>query len=344
MEWRTSTPTTTAPQHRHAELVEQIDRARFDYFVQRLADPVRRRLRPADARAAGDRGGQPRPADAGLADPDGRRHLLHRVHRGRPPRADDEPGQRLLRRGAGGLGRPGGAGPRHRRRALPVRDQGRRRRDQPPLREGPADPGADPRQRHHRRGRHPQHPHPRQRPRAAHRQGRAGPARGARRGVLPGRGLRRSQRRAGRGRQGAVRQPAQRRRRVVAAEGPAGHREPAADDGRARRRRPRGLHRGPAVRGLRRAARARPAGQRPVPGRRRPGRRAGLHRLLRRAPARRRARDRRRGGQGRRGVGAAPARARPHGHPAGRSRSSTRPRRSRRRCSTSGSTSGAPAG
>ena len=37
-----------------------------------------------------------------------------------------------------------------------------------------------------------------------------------------------AQRRAGRGGQGAVRQPAQRRRRLAAAEGPAGHRDPAA--------------------------------------------------------------------------------------------------------------------
>ena len=34
----------------------------------------------------------------------------------RPPRADDEPGQRLRRHGAGGVGRPGGPGSRAARR------------------------------------------------------------------------------------------------------------------------------------------------------------------------------------------------------------------------------------
>ncbi len=55
---------------------------------------------------------------------------------------------------------------------------------------------------------------------------RARPARGARRGLLPGRRVRRPQRVPGRAGQGAVRQPAQRRRRQPAAEGPADHRVP----------------------------------------------------------------------------------------------------------------------
>ena len=59
------------------------------------------------------------------------------------------------------------------------------------LRGRPADPGADPRRRPHRRGRHPQRPHPRLGARPAHRRRRPRAARGARRGVLPGRGLRR---------------------------------------------------------------------------------------------------------------------------------------------------------
>ena len=59
-----------------------------------------------------------------------------------------------------------------------------------------------------------------------------------------------------------------------------------------------------------------------------------------RAPARGRARDRRRGGQGRPDRAAAPARARRAGRRGGRSRSSTRRRRRRPSWSTSGSTSG----
>ena len=69
-----------------------------------------------------------------------------------------------------------------------------------------------------------------------------------------------------------------------------------------------------------------------------------LHRLLRRAPPRRRARDRRRRRQGRRPrrcrAGSAPHR----GRRAGRSPTSTRPRWSAPGCSTSRSTSGAPVG
>ena len=64
-------------------------------------------------RAAGARGAVPRAAHPRLADPAGRRHLLHAVHPGRAPRAHAQPRQRLHRRGAGGLGRPGR--PRRRR-------------------------------------------------------------------------------------------------------------------------------------------------------------------------------------------------------------------------------------
>ena len=87
------------------------------------------------------------------------------------------------------------------------------------------------------------------------------------------------------------------------------------------------------------------AGQRPVP--RCVDDLAGvqaLHRLLRRAPPRRRARDRRRRRQGRRDRRCSAGSARRRGRRGGRSRSSTRPRRSPPSCSTSGSTSAAPAG
>ena len=134
-----------------------------------------------------------------------------------------------------GVERPGAA----------VRAQGRRAGDQPALRGRPAGAGADPRRRPHRRGRHPQR-----------QDDRLGPApadgtdefpvpdagRGARRGVPA-----RSRRSSGsttsmaRRRQADVRQPAQRRRRLAAAEGPAGHRDPRPRHGLPRHRRPRGL-------------------------------------------------------------------------------------------------------
>ena len=135
-------------------------------------------------------------------------------------------------------------------------------------------------------------------------------ARGPRRGVLPGRGVRRAQRRAGRGRQGALRQPAQRRRRLAAAEGPAGHRAAGRCDMVVH-----GIGARPGFTPTTQSEAYDAAARRwglpvsePVQGRRRPGRGARVHRPLRRAPARRRARDRRRRRQGRRGVRPAPAR------------------------------------
>ena len=166
-----------------------------------------------------------------------------------------------------GLGRAGRAR-RRRAGALPVRAQGRRPGDQPDLREGPAGPGGHPRRRAHRRGRHAQRAH---HPRRS-RERLAGDdvpdaARGARRGLLPGRGVRRPQRVAGRAGQGAVRQPAQRRRRQPAAEGPADHRVPrrcawsctASARGT-------GFTPEVAVAGVRGAAGLGPADQRPVAG------------------------------------------------------------------------------
>ena len=164
-----------------------------------------------------------------LADPEGRRHVLDRLHPGRPPRADAEPRQRLQPRRAGRLGRRGSsatpAAPTcttcasSRSTGSPSTCSTRR----------PAGPGRDPRRRPHRRGRHAQRPHHRRRPDRLDRRRRPGAGRGARRGLLPRRGASPSSTpRLVEAGQGAVRQPAQRRRRLAAAEGPAGHREPAA--------------------------------------------------------------------------------------------------------------------
>ena len=91
----------------------------------------------------------------------------------------------------------------------------------------------------------------------------------------------------GRGRQGAVRQPAQRRRRLAAPEGPAGHRAPGrcgcSSHGIGARE---GFDIDAPERGVRRAARVGPADRHRLRGRRRPRGRAGVHRPLRRAPPR----------------------------------------------------------
>ena len=143
----------------------------------------------------------PRPAHARLADPDGRRHLLDRVHRGRPPRADAEPRQRVHRRRARGLGRSGSSATA----AAPTcttcaRSRSTGSRSTSLYEQGRLTRGAHPRQRPHRRGRHPQRPHHRRVPDRLTGDDVPGPARGARRGLLPGRGLRGAQRPAGRGR------------------------------------------------------------------------------------------------------------------------------------------------
>ena len=89
---------------------------------------------------------------------------------------------------------------------------------------------AHPRRRPHRRGRHPQRPHDRQRPAPAD----AAPrttrcrrgSRCAARCSCPVEAFERLNASMQRRRQAGVRQPAQRRRRLAAAEGPAGHRDP----------------------------------------------------------------------------------------------------------------------
>ena len=99
-------------------------------------------------------------------------------------------------------------------------------------------------------------PHDQEHPERAGRQGPAVLPGGPRRGLLPGRGLRGAERAAGRGGQGPVLQPAQQRRRIAAAEGPPGVREPPAALRRPRPRPGRRLSRRPAVR--RRTSSSRP--------------------------------------------------------------------------------------
>ena len=126
---------------------------------------------------------------------------------------------------------------------------------------------------------------------------------------LPVAGVRAAQRLDDRGRQAGLRQPAQRRRRLAAPEGPAGHRLPRPRHGLPRHRRARGLRPGVAVRGLRRPPGLGAQRLRPDQGAAQPGEGAGVHRRRRRAPPHDRPlRDRRRRDQGRRGRAPAPAR------------------------------------
>ena len=229
-----------------------------------------------------------------------------------------------------------------------VRAQGRRARDQPALRGRPAGAGADPWRRAHRRGRHAQRQDDRLHPAPADGQPRSlpVPALVEVRGevFLPTEAFERLNESHDRRRQAGVRQPAQRRGRVAAPEGPAGDRDPRPRHGLPRHRRARGVRADRAVRGVRRAARLGAADQRPGAGARLAEGGPRVHRLLRRAPPRRRARDRRGRGQGRRRRRCSGGSARRRGRRAGRSPSSTRPRRSTPGCSRSRSTPAAPAG
>ena len=113
------------------------------------------------------RGGVPGPAHAGLADPDGsagrtRRDFTPVEHLERMLSLDNAFTDEELAAWAERVERElGGAG------ALPVRAEDRRPGHQPDLREGPAGPGGDPGRRPHRRGRHAERPHHRRHPGAA---------------------------------------------------------------------------------------------------------------------------------------------------------------------------------
>ena len=305
----------------------------------RPADAQRRRLRRATC--SGSRSSRTEFPDLrtpAVADAAGRRHLLDAVHRGRPSRADAQPGQHLLRARNSTPGRTGSSARRAPCPATCASSRSTAWRSTSCTRTAgscaapPAATGAPARTSRRTSARIdnvPDRLDGRRRPDAA---------RGPRRGVLPGRRLRGAQRVARRGGQGAVREPAQHRGRVAAAEGPAGHREPSPGDGRARRR----------------TGRERPEGHRRSPGGTSGCRRWGLptserfkvepdldgvqrfidyygeHRHDRRA------RDRRRRRQGRRARRCSASSGRPAARRAGRSRSSTRRRRSTPSCSTSG--------
>ena len=174
--------------------------------------------------------------------------------------------ERVLRRADGRLGQAAGARghrPADPRQRLPVRAEGGRARARPGLRERPARQRRHPRRRPHRRGRHPEREDHQEHPERAARRRPAGLPRGARRGLLPGRGLHRAERAAGRGGQGPVLQPAQRRRRIAAAEGPARLGAAAAALRGARPRPGRRLPRRPPVLGVRAVEGLGAAGQRP---------------------------------------------------------------------------------
>ena len=131
--------------------------------------------------------------------------------------------------------RLGGAGP------VPVRAQDRRAGDRPGLPGRRPGQGGHPRRRPDRGGRHAEHPDHLLHPGPAGRLRVAGRARGPGRGVHAGRGVREAERvAAGRG-QARLRQPAELRGRVAAAEGSPDHRVPRPGRHRARHRPGRGL-------------------------------------------------------------------------------------------------------
>ena len=129
----------------HARLAQELDDARLPLLRARPADRQRRRLRRADAPAAGARG-RSSPNCARPSSPTQRVAGTYSTlfTAGRPPRADAQPRQCVLRRRHRGVGAAGRAGRRH-RPGLPVRAQGRRPGHQPGLRGRPAGPRRHPR-------------------------------------------------------------------------------------------------------------------------------------------------------------------------------------------------------
>ena len=313
-------------------------RAPVPLLRARRADDLRRRVRPAAARAGGAGGGVSRRCARPTRRPSG---SAARSPRSSPPVEHAErmlsPRQRLRRRGAGRLGRADRAGRRRRRcrylcelkvdglainltyekgrlvRAA-TRGDGRTGEDVTAnvrtIREIPERLAGD---------------------------RRARAARGARRGLLPGRGVRRPQRRRWSSRARRRSPTRATPRRAACGRRTRGSPRPGAlRHGRARHRRARRASRPTRQSaGVRGAAGVGPADQRPVEGGRRPGRRARVHRATTASTGTtsstrstawwsRSTRWRSRAGS-----------ARPAGRRAGRSRSSTRRRRSPPSCSTS---------
>ncbi len=248
------------------------------------------------------------------------------------------------------MGRQGRAGCRQRTGPVPQRAQDRRARHQPPLRALRPRHGGHARRRRRRGGRDAERPHHGHGPGAAH--GIRAPAarRGARRDLLPRRGVRRAECPGAGGGGARLREPAERRRGIPAPEG--GGQEPGAPraharantpppHARARHRRmarPRAGERRPcvrAVRGVRAAGRLGPPHLHALPRVRRHLRGHGVRAAARRAPRRGRAPDRRHRRQGRRPGAPRGARRHEPRPPVARPRTSTRPRRSTRRSSTS---------
>ena len=89
---------------RYTQLVEADQLSQLPLLRPRRARNLRRRVRPAHAGAARDRGRAPRAAVARLADPARRGRASRAVRRRAAPRADAQPGQRLH---GGSAARPG---------------------------------------------------------------------------------------------------------------------------------------------------------------------------------------------------------------------------------------------
>ncbi len=290
----------------------------------------------------------PTPGDAGNPLPGSRRHgrrqhvggrqALGEIRQGAARRADALAGQRLRRCRGGRVRGPGAPLPRLARRC-PARLHGRAEDRRPvpvaPLRAGAPRHRGHPRRRRGRRERHRQCADRTGHPGDAGRHGLAGDLRGARRGLPVARRFRRDQRPAGGGREGPVRQPAQRRRRQPAPARSRDHRVPAAAVLRLCLGRALSADRGDADRRAGAFRSLGPAGEPADPDLHRPRRDARSLPADRGGPGRARLRHRRSRLQGRRPR--APEAARLGARP------QVRPRRRRRWWTTSSSMSAAPA-